>query len=189
MKLIQQRHCKLCGPFTVTLFSFGQIRLDNKHYECAHLCVVSGNRLVEQCGRDPTELCKPCEPTTYTDHPLDFICKKCTQCIGTIQHIFWASQDPWKSVEIVKNVLQKIYIILTHFICRNREKKPYVSKASLSMPLPTDPQVQVKACTASADTVCGCKSGFVCGNSECTHCVQECTKGQEPTKECKNLMK
>ncbi|XP_058265559.1 tumor necrosis factor receptor superfamily member 9a [Hemibagrus wyckioides] len=46
-----------------------------------------------------------------------------------------------------------------------------------------DPQVQEKPCNASADTVCGCKSGFRCGDQECTYCIEECTKGQEPTDE------
>ncbi|KAK2825433.1 hypothetical protein Q7C36_019360 [Tachysurus vachellii] len=46
-----------------------------------------------------------------------------------------------------------------------------------------DPQVQVKPCNSSANTVCGCKPGFRCGNQQCTYCVDECTKGQEPTDE------
>ncbi|XP_060794357.1 tumor necrosis factor receptor superfamily member 9a isoform X2 [Neoarius graeffei] len=44
-----------------------------------------------------------------------------------------------------------------------------------------EPQVQLKPCSADADTVCGCKSGLRCGNQRCEYCVQECRKGQEPT--------
>lgn len=57
------------------------------------------------------------------------------------------------------------------------------------MPLPTDPQVQVKPCTASTDSVCGCKEGFRCGDQQCRYCVMECSKGEEPTYTRKNLMK
>ncbi|KAK3518837.1 hypothetical protein QTP70_014993 [Hemibagrus guttatus] len=44
-------------------------------------------------------------------------------------------------------------------------------------------QVQTKPCNASADTVCGCKPGFRCGNQQCAYCVEECAMGQEPTDE------
>lgn len=40
--------------------------------------------------------------------------------------------------------------------------------------------VLVKKCTATSDTVCGCKQGFTCGNNPCTFCVKTCGKGQEP---------
>lgn len=72
----------------------------HNYNECVNMCVVSGNRLVENCGLDRTKLCTPCEPGTYTDHPLRLYCKKCTQCIGMASNIFWASQDSSKSIDI-----------------------------------------------------------------------------------------
>ncbi|KAM9445781.1 tumor necrosis factor receptor superfamily member 9a isoform 1-T2 [Clarias gariepinus] len=45
----------------------------------------------------------------------------------------------------------------------------------------TGPQVQLKPCKANADTVCGCKSGFRCGDERCNYCVTECKEGEEPT--------
>uniref|UniRef100_A0A672JCK0 Tumor necrosis factor receptor superfamily, member 9a n=1 Tax=Salarias fasciatus TaxID=181472 RepID=A0A672JCK0_SALFA len=41
-------------------------------------------------------------------------------------------------------------------------------------------QVQLEACTPTADTKCGCKKGYTCGNDHCSFCVRTCTKGQEP---------
>lgn len=42
-------------------------------------------------------------------------------------------------------------------------------------------QIQVKECTATADTKCGCKEGLTCGDENCSFCVKKCGKGQEPT--------
>ncbi|XP_005801817.1 tumor necrosis factor receptor superfamily member 9-like [Xiphophorus maculatus] len=42
--------------------------------------------------------------------------------------------------------------------------------------------VHLKDCTPKSNTQCGCKKGLRCGNAECSFCVDECGKGQEPTK-------
>ncbi|XP_059189432.1 tumor necrosis factor receptor superfamily member 9a [Centropristis striata] len=39
-------------------------------------------------------------------------------------------------------------------------------------------QVYVKRCTASTDTVCGCKEGLVCADKRCSYC-KKCEIGQE----------
>lgn len=44
-------------------------------------------------------------------------------------------------------------------------------------------QVLVKKCTATTDTVCGCRDGLACGDAHCSFCVTKCGKGQEPTEE------
>lgn len=48
---------------------------------CCNSC-HPGNRLVEECGQTLKELCKPCEPGTYTVDPKGFSCYPCTQCVG-----------------------------------------------------------------------------------------------------------
>ncbi|XP_073326136.1 tumor necrosis factor receptor superfamily member 9a [Pagrus major] len=48
---------------------------------CCEAC-HPGNRLVNKCGPKPQELCKPCEPNTYTVEPLKLSCLRCTQCVG-----------------------------------------------------------------------------------------------------------
>ncbi|XP_038138609.1 tumor necrosis factor receptor superfamily member 9a isoform X1 [Cyprinodon tularosa] len=40
--------------------------------------------------------------------------------------------------------------------------------------------VQLKACTRTSNTQCGCPKGLLCGDNPCTFCVDECSKGFEP---------
>uniref|UniRef100_A0A3B5L1G3 TNFR-Cys domain-containing protein n=1 Tax=Xiphophorus couchianus TaxID=32473 RepID=A0A3B5L1G3_9TELE len=89
-------------------------------------CVECRNRVAQQSGTNPQELCTPCERGTYTLKSLAFECASCTQCIGALVHL--------------------------------------------------------KDCTPKSNTQCGCKKGLRCGNAECSFCVDECGKGQEPTK-------
>ncbi|XP_004070984.1 tumor necrosis factor receptor superfamily member 26 [Oryzias latipes] len=99
--------------------SLGDIQVGCKSWEkkengvCCNEC-HPGNHLVERCGLRPADLCKPCEPGTFTVNPLDYRCYLCNACIGA--------------------------------------------------------QVQVKNCTARADTVCKCIEGYHCENSECSRC-------------------
>ncbi|XP_068603724.1 tumor necrosis factor receptor superfamily member 9a [Brachionichthys hirsutus] len=48
---------------------------------CCDAC-LPGNRLVRECGPRPSELCAPCEPSTYTVKPKTLRCSGCTQCVG-----------------------------------------------------------------------------------------------------------
>lgn len=158
---------------------------------CVCVCVwlVSGNHLVQECGRDRTKLCTPCEPNTYADLPLPWFCKSCTQCIGMMSSTFWANQDSSKSLDMIIEILPNsvLHHINITFTAVGTDTKTYVFNVSLLMPLCTDPQIQVKPCSATADTVCGCKPGLRCGNQRCEYCVEECKKGQEPTNESTSL--
>ncbi|XP_054902284.1 tumor necrosis factor receptor superfamily member 9a [Poeciliopsis prolifica] len=98
-----------------------QIKGNIKCVECH-----PGNRLAKWSGRNPRELCTPCEQGTYTVHSLASQCSSCIQCIGALVHL--------------------------------------------------------KDCTPKSNTQCGCKEGLRCGNAECNFCVDECGKGQQPTK-------
>uniref|UniRef100_A0A3P9N6D2 Tumor necrosis factor receptor superfamily member 9-like n=1 Tax=Poecilia reticulata TaxID=8081 RepID=A0A3P9N6D2_POERE len=42
--------------------------------------------------------------------------------------------------------------------------------------------VHFKDCTPKSNTQCRCKEGLRCGDAGCTFCVDECGKGEEPTK-------
>ncbi|KAK3547285.1 hypothetical protein QTP86_017778 [Hemibagrus guttatus] len=131
MRLIQLRLCHVLLITTIlytteAVTSGCQIWRINGDEVCCDQC-KPGNRLVANCGPDRSQLCTPCEPNTFIDHPLNPYCHRCSKCIGA--------------------------------------------------------QVQTKPCNASADTVCGCKPGFRCGNQQCAYCVEECAMGQEPTDE------
>ncbi|XP_031422492.1 tumor necrosis factor receptor superfamily member 9a [Clupea harengus] len=51
-----------------------------------------------------------------------------------------------------------------------------------------DPQIELKPCHGTTDTVCGCKPEYRCFKPDCLMCMRECGKGQEPVdghcKEC-----
>ncbi|KAG7221547.1 hypothetical protein INR49_017078, partial [Caranx melampygus] len=48
---------------------------------CCETC-HPGNRLVRQCGSNPKDLCKPCEPDTFALQPQQLVCQVCTRCVG-----------------------------------------------------------------------------------------------------------
>ncbi|KAM4563309.1 tumor necrosis factor receptor superfamily member 9a isoform 1-T2 [Odontesthes bonariensis] len=48
---------------------------------CCQEC-HDGNHLVRECGSNPKQLCKLCEPGFYTQKPMDYGCTICTQCVG-----------------------------------------------------------------------------------------------------------
>ncbi|KAF6721192.1 Tumor necrosis factor receptor superfamily member 9 [Oryzias melastigma] len=52
---------------------------------CLH--VFQGNRLLEMCGQRPSDLCKPCEPGTFTVNPLKWRCERCSDCVGAQVHV------------------------------------------------------------------------------------------------------
>lgn len=133
--------------------------------------MITGNRLVERCGRDPEKLCTPCEPDKYiTSFGLN--CLRCTQCIGRIQFY----------------ILTAIFAKRT--VCSLREQMIFLICIILSTGLFfcmfIGIQFVVKACTTSSDTVCGCKGGYRCGNAKCSFCVTECKEGEELTENRKN---
>ncbi|RVE70843.1 hypothetical protein OJAV_G00068660 [Oryzias javanicus] len=46
-----------------------------------------GNRLLDMCGQRPSDLCKPCEPGTFTENPLKLRCERCSECVGAQVHV------------------------------------------------------------------------------------------------------
>lgn len=137
---------------------------------------------MEPCGQNRFKLCTPCEPNTYTDVPLSWSCKPCTRCIGMVfctYSVLSKGQDSSKSLDMTIERLLPNSVL--HHNNTEQKQNVFVFNVSLLMPLLTEPQVQLKPCSADADTVCGCKSGLRCGNQRCEYCVQECRKGQEPT--------
>ncbi|XP_077578091.1 tumor necrosis factor receptor superfamily member 9a [Stigmatopora nigra] len=45
----------------------------------------------------------------------------------------------------------------------------------------TGAQIELKKCTPTKNTQCGCKDGLKCGNEQCSFCLKKCGKGEEPT--------
>ncbi|XP_058498766.1 tumor necrosis factor receptor superfamily member 9a [Solea solea] len=48
---------------------------------CCDAC-HPGNRLIKACGPNATDLCKPCEPGTFSTDRLNNVCPTCKQCVG-----------------------------------------------------------------------------------------------------------
>ncbi|XP_030634146.1 tumor necrosis factor receptor superfamily member 9b [Chanos chanos] len=73
----------------------------------------------------------------------------------------------------------------TETLCQPCQKDEYLpagdQRSCLRCTQCIGPQIEKMACNASRDTVCDCKTGLRCGDSQCSYCVQECGKGEQPT--------
>lgn len=138
-----------------------------------YVVVVTGNRLLKSCGKDPALLCRPCEPNKYTTNPKSFSCMLCTQCTGMREQFYTILEHSIITIILI------IHYFLPHYKVLNVKLNAFFK----------GPQFTLKPCNITSDTVCGCKAGYRCGNERCSYCVTECQTGEEPTELRNNFIK
>lgn len=122
------------------------------------LLFFAGHYLVKQCGLDPQKLCLPCPAKKYLNK-TNSSCVPCRTCSG------------------MPRLSRRLACRRSHVAsppCRPSGAAPLLILCMCS-----DLQhVVMHQCTTSRDTVCGCKKGLHCANSECSHCAP-CGVGEE----------
>lgn len=140
-----------------------------------------GKYLIDYCSKDKKTVCSPCKEGFYADkHNAFDKCEKCQACQQgkiEIKDKRFDLEKKWLPCSLRISITHQL--VLTMLLIQGIKDKTHIWKScGFNSCLSTD---YTEKCTATTNTNCSCRVGFLCLNNVCSKCEEnKCVSGEKP---------